>query len=213
LWEFCVATTDTLRKPDMPAVVQRTHISHDLHGLLLPVFEAISNSIHGIERRFPDSAATSGRIWIQFIRTGEPAKFRISVCDNGVGLDKENYDSFLTPFSGLKLAKRGRGFGRFIAFKVFKRILYSSNYGEDAAAASRTFRFNIYDDREVIYFDGTPDFKGPGVCVDYDELRDECPPLRAPRHRGDPPPPQMPAMRSERSTTGRAPSCLAASIQ
>ncbi len=168
-----MARTDTLNKPDMPAVIERTHISHDIRGLLLPVFEAISNSIHGIEQRFEASSGSQGEISITFRFTSESPKLFVSVRDNGVGLDEENYRSFLTPFSGLKLSKRGRGFGRFIAFKVFNRILYSSNYDIGTSKESRTFRFNIYDKREVIYFDATPDFAELGVCVDFDELKPE----------------------------------------
>lgn len=165
--------SEALRKPDMPAVIERTHISDDLHGLLLPLFEAISNAIHGIEQRFTESSATSGSIRIKFRNHDSPEKLLISICDNGAGLDDKNYSSFLTPFSGLKLSKKGRGFGRFIAFKVFNRILYSSNYESQIGPSSRTFRFNIYDDRELIYFDGEPDFVGCGVCVEFDELKED----------------------------------------
>ena len=157
----------------MPAVIARTHITGDLHGLLLPIFEAISNAVHGIEQRLSESATISGRVLIQFKSPSTPEKMLISVCDNGAGLNDENSLSFLTPFSGQKLSRKGRGFGRFIAFKVFNRILYSSNYTKDTGEDSRTFRFNIYDDREIIHFDGSPDFDGPGVCVEFDELKPE----------------------------------------
>lgn len=39
-----VSETDTLIKPDMVAVLERTHVSKDLHGFLLPTFEAVSNA-------------------------------------------------------------------------------------------------------------------------------------------------------------------------
>lgn len=44
--------TDVLIKPDMRAVLSRTHLAHDLHGFLLPVLEAISNAMDGIHARF-----------------------------------------------------------------------------------------------------------------------------------------------------------------
>jgi hypothetical protein len=174
-----VATAEALHKPDMPAVIARTHITSDLHGLLLPIFEAISNAVHGIEQRFPEHCASAGRVSISFKNPLTPEKLLISVCDNGAGLGDENYLSFLTPFSGQKLSKKGRGFGRFIAFKVFDRILYSSRYTKDVGGGTRTFRFNIYDDREIIHFDGSPDFEGSGVCVEFDELKPEWHPLIA----------------------------------
>lgn len=165
-----MTTVDALRKPDMPAVIARTHISGDIHGFLLPVFEAISNAIHGVEQRFSDQSMMSGCVDIMFAGISNSSEFSVSVTDNGSGLDDQNYISFLTPFSGLKLSQKGRGFGRFIAFKVFNRILYSSRYNVGNAKISRAFRFNIYDDRELIYFDAEPDFLDLGVRVEYNEL-------------------------------------------
>ncbi len=85
-------------------------------------------------------------------------------------MNDENYKSFRTPFSGYKLRKRGRGFGRFIAFKVFSRIHYSTRFETvDAEASKKTFRFNISRDEEIIFFDGEPDFQDLGLCVEFDE--------------------------------------------
>lgn len=167
--------TDTLVKPDMKAVLSRTHIGADLHGFLLPTLEAVSNAIHGIEVRFGEAAvAASGKIEIQIDSTNDPERILIAVTDNGIGLDDENYASFRTPFTGHKLKSRGRGFGRFIAFKVFNRILYSSRYRSVLdAEAKRTFRFDINQQNEFIYFDGEPDFSGIGSKVEYNEPLNE----------------------------------------
>lgn len=159
--------TDTLVKPDMVAVLSRTHVGIDLHGFLLPVLEAVSNAMHGIEARLSEKASTDGRIDISFSDATDPAKILVSITDNGVGLDDDNYRSFKTPFSGHKLKKRGRGFGRFIAFKVFSRILYSSRYELLGQSSTRTFRFDITQDQEFIYFDGEPDFSHVGMRVEY----------------------------------------------
>ena len=155
---------DTLVKPDMQAVLTRTYVSADPHGFLLPVLEAVSNSMHSIEARFGSESSMKGRIEIAFQNPCDPAKLVISITDNGVGLTDANYNSFKTPFSGYKLEKKGRGFGRFIAFKVFGRILYSSRYD---GLKKRTFRFDITKDREIIYFDGEPDFPHEGMRVEY----------------------------------------------
>lgn len=50
------AETDTLVKPDMKAVLERTHVSKDLHGFLLPMLEAVSNAMHRVERRLLSEA-------------------------------------------------------------------------------------------------------------------------------------------------------------
>jgi len=160
--------TDTLIKPDMEAVLERTHISDDLHGFLLPVLEAVSNAMHGIETRFKADAEAKGEVEISIANLNDPKKLLIGITDNGIGLNDENYKSFRTPFSGMKLKEKGRGFGRFIAFKVYSRILYSSRYEEKGSEQSRTFQFDITKKNELIYHDGDPDFKHHGLRVEYD---------------------------------------------
>ena len=167
------AETDTLVKPDMVAVLQRTHVSKDLHGFLLPTLEAVSNAMHGIEARFGDDARKQGTIEIAMSSINDPQHLMISITDNGIGLDDGNYRSFKIPFSGHKLQQNGRGFGRFIAFKVFNRILYSSRFEALPAPDQRTFRFDIPREDELIYHDGEPDFAHLGLRVDYDEPRPE----------------------------------------
>lgn len=161
------ATTDTLVKPDMQAVLSRTHIGNDLHAFLLPTLEAVSNALHGIEARFGETANLDGKVEIVITDANDPSKIMVSITDNGVGLNDENYRSFKTPFSGHKLKARGRGFGRFIAFKVFSRILYSTRYELLGQPSTRTFRFDITKDQELIFFDGDPDFDHVGMRVDY----------------------------------------------
>jgi hypothetical protein len=160
--------TDTLVKPDMRAVLARTHVGHDLHSFLLPVLEAVSNAMHGIEARFENRATNEGKIDIVIANANNPSKIQISITDNGIGLTDENYLSFKTPFSGHKLKLKGRGFGRFIAFKVFSRILYSSRHELFTKPFVRAFRFDINRDEELIYFDATPDFDHIGLRVEYD---------------------------------------------
>lgn len=162
-------TKDVLVKPDMEAVLARTHLPHDLHGFLLPTFEAISNAMDGIEERFKDEAKDKGFIEIKITDINDPAKIIVSVTDNGVGLHDGNYKSFKTPFSGHKLKQKGRGFGRFIAFKVFARILYSSRYDFMVEERVRAFRFDIRQAEELIYFDAEPDFQGVGMRVEYNQ--------------------------------------------
>jgi hypothetical protein len=164
---------DALVKPDMIAVLSRTHIAHNLHGFLLPVFEAISNAMDGIESRFGENARAHGEIGIQFESPNDPKTFLARITDNGVGLTQENYQHFRTPFSGHKLERKGRGFGRFIAFKVFSRILYSSRYEFLKSETIRAFRFDIRQLNELTFHDAEPDFQGLGLCVEYNEALPE----------------------------------------
>jgi hypothetical protein len=162
-------STDTLVKPDMEAVLSRTHIGADLHGFLLPTLEAVSNAMHGIEARFgEDRAQIDGKVEITISDANDPSKILIKITDNGVGLNDENYKSFKTPFSGYKLKSRGRGFGRFIAFKVFSRVLYSTRYELLGTPSVRAFRFDITQEDELIFSDNELDFKHVGMRVEYD---------------------------------------------
>ena len=127
--------------------------------------------MHGIEARFGENAQKDGKIQIQISEINDPAKIMMSITDNGVGLDDDNYAAFKTPFSGHKLKQNGRGFGRFIAFKVFNRILYSSRYGSQPELKKRTFQFDISRQNELIFNDGEPDFEHLGLRVEYDSPR------------------------------------------
>src|SRR5262252_6354464 len=80
--------TDTLVKPDMQTVLSRTHLAHNLHGFLLPIFEAISNAMDSVQSRFGEEAKQKGEGCIRFRDTNVPQKIAVSVTDNGVGLTR-----------------------------------------------------------------------------------------------------------------------------
>lgn len=162
---------DTLLKPDMGAVLSRTHLPINVHGFLLPVLEAISNAMHAVEEHFIDQAEAEakGLIKVHFERLNNPTKIVASVSDNGVGLTDEHYKSFRTPFSGHKLKQKGRGFGRFVAFKVFSRIVYQSRFEFFDQESVRSFRFDIGQQSELILLRNKPAFGGSGLSVIYDQ--------------------------------------------
>ncbi|WP_082205789.1 ATP-binding protein [Pannonibacter phragmitetus] len=166
-----MAKTDELVKPDMRAVLSRTHLSLTLHDFLLPVFEAVSNAMHGIEAKYgAENASSIGKVAIKFAHPNDPNKLKITITDNGIGLNEENYRSFKTPFSGHKIKIHGRGFGRFISFKIFARSVYLSRYEFFTDRMSRSFQFDVHQDKEFIYIDDMPEFDETGVCVAYDQL-------------------------------------------
>ena len=153
----------------MQAVLSRTHLAHDLHHFLLPTFEAVQNAMQGIEALYGEDANQRGHIDIHFFRSNDPAQLKITITDNGIGLNDENYKSFKTPFSGYKLKQHGRGFGRFIAFKVFSRTVYRSRYTFFTDSKSRSFQFDITRDKELAFIDVPLGFDHTGVRVEYDQ--------------------------------------------
>ena len=162
-----------LKKPDMVAVLERTNLARHIGGFLLPVFEAVSNSIHSISEKFPvGDVQRLGRIVINVIDGSDIGKFSITISDNGSGLDKKNFDAFLTPFTGNKLRKNGKGFGRFIAFKVFERIEYESLLTN--SDVTFRFLFDVYQEEEVKRLRGRREFPfDEGCSVRYSDVREE----------------------------------------
>ena len=105
---------------------------------LWPLFEAIVNAIHSIE---DSQNKDTGKIIITAIRDDEiklpsdqPELGRINsfiIEDNGTGFNEENYASFNTAYSTLKIKKGCKGIGRFLWLKAFESVEIKSNYLAD----------------------------------------------------------------------------------
>ena len=125
---------------------------------LLPLFEAIVNSIHAIDDAQLSSAA--GHIAIHVIRspqfefddtktTSGIVGFRVT--DNGIGFDKSNMDSFRVLDSDYKIERGGRGIGRLLWLKAFRIVHVESTFVDhDGHTRRRCFKFSadrgVYDD-------------------------------------------------------------------
>lgn len=125
---------------------------------LMPLFEAVANSIHSIEEAgiSPDE----GKISIEILRdpqsqleleTKKPGREPNSditgfkVVDNGIGFNDINMKSFRTLDSEHKADKGGRGVGRLLWLKAFKNVKTESYYeGDDGILKRRTFTFDGY---------------------------------------------------------------------
>ena len=126
---------------------------------MLPVYEAISNSLHAIQERFGDDDIVSkGRIDIEILR-GNPQDeinpvtgFRI--VDNGIGLNEKNYRSFRTPFSQHKIKKGGKGIGRLGWLKIFKDIKIESQFYDNGTMRLRDFQFVLRESNQIESIDG-----------------------------------------------------------
>jgi hypothetical protein len=114
---------------------------------LMPLFEAIVNSIHAIE----DLGINNGVVDIYVDRENRqldlidnselPLVDGFTVVDNGIGFNEKNYMSFRTSDSTLKLDRGSKGIGRFIWLKVFNRVTISSVFSEDSKLKKRRFEF------------------------------------------------------------------------
>ncbi|MDE0032864.1 MAG: ATP-binding protein [Deltaproteobacteria bacterium] len=124
---------------------------------LMPVFEAVINSIEAIEERnlTEQKALSDYSIKLEIDRLeqleidpkpgprpeGEIRGFRIT--DNGVGFTDKNWESFGTLDSLHKVEKGCRGIGRLMWLKAFDNAVVRSVYIEDGEVKRRNFSFNI----------------------------------------------------------------------
>ncbi|QLC50076.1 hypothetical protein HWN40_07390 [Methanolobus zinderi] len=122
---------------------------------LLPVFEAVVNSIHSIE---DNNDIHDGLITVKVVRDNV-VQVRLSdsdtlkeekiikafgITDNGIGFTEENYSSFLTSDSTYKLQKGGKGVGRFTWLKAFDNVKITSVYlDKQKQKQFRSFDFTI----------------------------------------------------------------------
>jgi len=122
---------------------------------LLPLFEAIINSIQSIE----EANISDGQIIINVIR--EPSLLSkdnwetdvdsFVVIDNGIGFNDKNYASFDIYGSDYKLAMGCKGVGRVIWLKAFSKVLIESTYLEDDGKYyDRNFDFSIFEETKLI---------------------------------------------------------------
>ena len=140
---------------DVIGQVARLPLTPTPANALMPLHEAISNSLHAIHDRFGDKqSAGKGRIHIEIMRDltvdgGDPPVTGFVVTDNGVGLNKDNFNSFRTPFSQHKLKRGGKGVGRLGWLKVFKTINVKSQFKEGPKLQAVEFDFILRERNQI----------------------------------------------------------------
>lgn len=141
------------------------------HGLL-PLYEAVINSIHAIEEAGIDTS--DGRIEISVLREekstqqdfiestkrGPDAEEDIHtfiIRDNGIGFNDKNLESFKTLDSDHKVDKGCRGIGRLLWLKAFDNIRATSSFkANEDQKKERKFLFNRgigisdIDERDIV---------------------------------------------------------------
>lgn len=125
---------------------------------LLPLFEAVINSIHSIEDAH--SLADAGRVTVEILRTKQPSLdfpsinnkpgrdavddiVGFKIFDNGVGFNDANLESFKTLDSDHKADKGCRGVGRLLWLKAFDDVGIDSIYADgEGGYFKRSFGFS-----------------------------------------------------------------------
>lgn len=132
---------------DIKGKINEKRLSYN--NTLLPLFEAIVNSIQAIEE---DSATKTGIIEINIIRSFQ-AKIEFSktetlseivdfnITDNGIGFNETNFESFNFAHSTYKFTKGGKGIGRFTWLRAFQKAEIESRFKENESWKIRKFNF------------------------------------------------------------------------
>ncbi len=116
---------------------------------LLPVFEAIVNSIQAIA----EAKEKKGLVDVRVIRDTQQKTLAnedkaqldvvgFEITDNGVGFNESNFKSFDTSFSTYKASQGGKGVGRFVWLVAFQSASVESHFlDEKGNMRRRTFAF------------------------------------------------------------------------
>lgn len=119
------------------------------NNVLLPLYEAIVNSIHAIE----DAKLTEkGLIEVELVRIDQeefsfgdlqksPAIIDFHIKDNGIGFNEDNYESFNFAHSSYKFERGGKGIGRITWLRAFEKAIIESQFKEGNSFKKRSFNF------------------------------------------------------------------------
>lgn len=119
---------------------------------LIPLFEAIVNSINAIDEKRASDTTFIGQITISIIRDNSILKendeytiLGFSVEDDGIGFNDNNMNSFMEADSEYKSDIGGKGVGRFSWLKAFSNAEIKSTFIKDNDFYSRNFFFSLED--------------------------------------------------------------------
>ena len=126
---------------------------------LMPLFEAVVNSIHAIEE--DEQTSAMGQIQVEILRKPQQEEFGLDgvkrrpgpdalgdivgfkITDTGVGFNDENMKSFMELDTDHKAAIGGRGIGRLLWLKAFKKVTVTSVFFDRAGKKwHRRFTFD-----------------------------------------------------------------------
>lgn len=123
---------------------------------LIPLFEAVVNSVHAIEERFGSAKDVSNRgsVTVVIHRRSAQAELALTsdrqrrpisgfdIVDNGIGFNDRNWESFKRLDFTLKGDKGCKGIGRLTWLKAFRHAEIDSLFFDENGRGRRSFRFS-----------------------------------------------------------------------
>lgn len=154
-------TTALAMNTSLRGRVRNTRLSKK--QILMPLFEAVINSMHAIEASDRGNADGAISVFVHRVPQHDLGKgiphatadvVGLSIEDNGIGFDADNFESFRTLDTEHKVEKGGRGIGRLLWIKCFEKVSVDSVFVKGGKKAQRTFSFDaqsgIHNHSEVI---------------------------------------------------------------
>jgi hypothetical protein len=139
--------------PDFVGRVDRLSLRPTAENALMPLFEAISNSLHAVDDRFGQRVTEKSLIQIRVLRADfsqeKSPVVGFVIEDNGIGLDNANFNSFRRLDSRHKVERGGKGIGRLGWLKVFQHIEVDSTYFEGGQTRRRSFDFQLTETNQM----------------------------------------------------------------
>jgi len=141
---------------------------------LLPLFEAISNSIHSVQERYKTRVSKRGNIDVTVARPFSHRPLTITVADNGIGLDDRNFEAFCTTDTDHKINVGGKGVGRLLWLDCFQQIQIESVYQKDDQLRRRSFDFSLKREEQITNYSERALFASEptGMVITFSGLRD-----------------------------------------
>ena len=132
-------------KSSLVARIKNFSMTPNENNALMPLFEAITNSLQAISEKYKKDWIEKGNVDI-FVYLNETKEYPvdIEISDNGIGFNTANFDSFLTFDSLYKQNIGGKGIGRFSWLKAFDSVHVRSVFCEDGKRFKREFDFRRY---------------------------------------------------------------------
>ena len=101
------------------------------------------------KRSFEKTVALDGRVRVTVSTNRNKTDVRVTVEDNGFGLDAKNWEAFTTTDTDNKIQIGGKGVGRLLWLDCFKEIEICSVFRDEDEFRKRAFRFVLCPENQI----------------------------------------------------------------
>ena len=147
----------TSLRPNLVKRIQRLPKPTNVAAAMTPLFEAVSNAIHSTQGKFKEQVASLGEVNVVVSTNRKKDDLWATVEDNGLGLDKKNWEAFTTTDTDNKISIGGKGVGRLMWLDCFEDIKVSSVFrDQDNQLRRRSFFFRLALEDQIGNLQVTP---------------------------------------------------------